>query len=73
VSNLSLFFMYFSAILFLGSVNSTPIVEGFLRELLGIWLCVICILSISLTFWCALSELAFLALVHKLVSHWPVG
>jgi hypothetical protein len=65
VSNLSLFVMYFSAILFLGSVDSTPIVEGVLRDLLGIGLCVICILSITLTCWCALCELSFLVLVHK--------
>jgi len=75
VSHLSLFFMYFSAILFLGSVNSTPIVEGLMRDLLGIWLCVICVLSISFTIWCALCELAFLSLVHRnqFASKWQMA
>jgi len=75
VSNLTLFFMYFSAILLLGSVNSTPIVEGAMREALGIWLCVICTLSIVLTFWCALCELAFLAIVHRdqFASKWHLS
>ena len=75
VSNLSLFGMYFSAILFLGSVDSSPIVEGAMRQALGIWLCVICMLSILLTFWCAICELAFLALVHRdqFVSKWQAA
>jgi hypothetical protein len=75
VSHLSLFFMYFSAILFLGSVNSDPIVEGLMRDLLGIWLCVICVVSILFTIWCALCELAFLSLVHRnqFASKWQTS
>jgi hypothetical protein len=75
VSNLSLFFMYFSAILFLGSVDSSPIVEGVMRQALGISLCVTCILSIVLTFWCALCELSFLALVDRdqFASKWQAS
>jgi hypothetical protein len=75
VSHMSLFCMYFSAILFLGSVDSSPIVEGFMRELLGISLCTICVLSILFTFWCGLCELAFLALVHRdqFASKWQAA
>jgi hypothetical protein len=53
ISNINLFLMYFCALLFLAEVEGELIVQGLLKDAVGICLCVLSLLSVVATVFCA--------------------
>jgi len=52
-ANLNIFLLYFSALLFVAEVDGVLVLEGTLKELLGISLSALCALSVAAAFCCA--------------------
>ncbi len=53
IANFNLFLMYFCALLFVAEVDGNPIIQGYLKDALGLFLCIISLLSIFFTSCCA--------------------
>ena len=53
VSNINVFLMYFCALLFIAEVDGELIVQGSLKDLVGISLCALSLLSVLVTLFCA--------------------
>jgi hypothetical protein len=53
LANLNIFLLYFSALLFVAEVDGVLVLEGTLKELLGLSLCALCALSVAAAFSCA--------------------
>lgn len=53
LANVNLFLMYFCALLFVADVDGEPIIQGHLKDAVGLFLCIISLLSICLTLGCA--------------------
>jgi hypothetical protein len=53
LANLNIFLLYFSALLFVAEVDGVLVLEGTLKDLLGLSLCVLCALSVAAAFSCA--------------------
>ena len=53
VSNINVFLMYFCALLFIAEVDGQLIVQGRLKDLVGISLCALSLLSVLVTLFCA--------------------
>jgi hypothetical protein len=72
LANLNIFLLYFSALMFVVEVDGALVVEGTLKELLGLSLCALCALSVVAAFSCAWYEWVQLAVLHKIkaISNW---
>jgi hypothetical protein len=72
IANLSIFLLYFSALLFVVEVDGALVLEGTLKELMGLCLCALCAFSVSVAFGCAWYEWLQLAVLHKVkvISNW---
>jgi hypothetical protein len=46
LSNINLFLMYFSALLFIADIDGEPIIHGYSKDAVGVVLCVLAVLSI---------------------------
>jgi hypothetical protein len=53
LSNVNVFLMYFCALLFVAEVDGELIVQGRLKDIVGISLCALSLLSVLVTFFCA--------------------
>ena len=53
ISSINLFLMYFCALLFLAEVNGELIIQGLLKDAVGICLCLLSLLSIAASVFCA--------------------
>jgi hypothetical protein len=72
LANLNIFLFYFSALMFVVEVDGVLVLEGTLKELMGIFLCALCALSVAAAFSCAWYEWVQLAVLHKIkiISNW---
>jgi hypothetical protein len=53
LANINLFLMYFCALLFIADVDGEPIVQGHLKDAVGIFLCVLSVFSMFSAVCCA--------------------
>jgi hypothetical protein len=53
LSNINLFLMYFCALLFIAEVDGELVVQGNLKEAVGLSLCLLSLLSVLSTAFCA--------------------
>jgi len=53
LSNINIFLMYFCALLFIAEVDGEPIIQGHLKDAVGVCLCLFSLLSIVATVFCA--------------------
>jgi hypothetical protein len=51
--NINLFLMYFCALLFIAEVDGELIVQGYVKDAVGISLCTLALLSVTSTLTCA--------------------
>ncbi len=51
--NVNVFLMYFCALLFVAEVDGELIIQGRLKDVVGISLCALSLLSVLVTFFCA--------------------
>jgi hypothetical protein len=72
LANLNIFLLYFSALMFVVEVDGVLVLEGTLKELLGLSLCALCAVSVAAAFSCAWYEWVQLAVLHKIkvISNW---
>lgn len=53
LANINLFLMYFCALLFIADISGEPIIHGYLKDAVGVVLCVLAVLSIVSAVCCA--------------------